>query len=89
MKHQLNLIHEWFEWVDTEYINDWLGNSPDFIAIENLWSMIKHRLQCLDTSTVPKLIAHIQVIWDELEPFHLQNLHNLALSPTKQLQGCL
>ena len=43
---------------------EWLGNSPDFNPIENLWAITKLRLQKLNCTTMTKLIkAIIQVCY--------------------------
>lgn len=84
--HTAKLIKEWFEWVDVDYIKDWPGNSPDLNPIENLWGLMKRRLRGRDTSSVPKLIDHLQDIWSNLSPALLQNL---ALSVPKRLSSCL
>lgn len=48
----------------------WPGNSPDLSPIENLWSIIKRKLQRHDCGTLAKLITSVNHIWnydDELK----------------------
>ena len=42
---------------------DWPGNSPDLHPIENLWSILKSRLQKLDCTTKTKLSEAIIQVW--------------------------
>lgn len=42
---------------------DWPGNSPDINPIENLWAIIKRRLQKEDCSTMQKLISAVIKVW--------------------------
>ena len=44
-------------------ILDRSGNSPDLNPIENLWAIIKRRIEKIDCSTVPKLISAIIRTW--------------------------
>ena len=44
-------------------IPDWPGNSPDLNRIENLWAIIKRRIEKTDCSTVQKLISAIIGTW--------------------------
>lgn len=42
--HTAKVIKDWFDFVQMDYINDWLGNSPDLNPVENLSLLMKHRL---------------------------------------------
>ena len=42
---------------------DWPGNSPDLSPIENLWAIVKKRLQKCNCLTKSKLIEGIIQIW--------------------------
>ncbi len=46
---------------------DWPGNSPDVNPIENLWAIVKYRLESEDTTTKSKLISAILHIWNHDE----------------------
>ena len=46
----------------TKWLNDnrirvlhWPGNSPELNPIENLWLIIKNKVECHDTGSLPKL----------------------------------
>jgi len=52
---------------------EWLGNSPDLKPIENLWAIIKKRLQKYDCTAISKLIEGIIQIW-----YHDEELQNLC-----------
>ena len=72
--HTAQLVKDWFQFCGVELITDWPGNSPDLNPIENLWSIVKGRLQDRDTSTLEKLQKEIQDVWDNFPPEQLQNL---------------
>ena len=42
---------------------DWPGNLSDLNPIENLWAIIKRRIEKTDCYTVQKLISAITKIW--------------------------
>lgn len=61
------LIKNWFYFVQVEYIKDGLGSSSDLNLIENLWALIKNKLRDCDTSSIPKLEASTQDIWNNID----------------------
>ena len=44
-------------------ILEWPGNSPDMNPVENLWAIIKRRLQKEDCSTMQKMISAVIKVW--------------------------
>ena len=72
--HRAKLISNWFDFCGVELLAPWPGNSPDLNPIENLWAIIKRRLQDKDTSSMDRLQSAIQDIWDNLDKEHLQHL---------------
>ena len=73
--HTAKSVVGWLRDCDVPYFNDWPGSSPDLNPIENLWSIIKRKLQTRDTSSLPRLKEAITEVWQSLEP---ETLHNLA-----------
>ena len=44
-------------------VMEWPGNSPDIAPIENLWAIIKSRLQNLDCITKEKVKKSVVEVW--------------------------
>ena len=62
MCHTSKKMHTFFEEKDVTIL-DWPGNLPDLNPIENLWAIIKRRIEKTDCSTVQKLISAIIRTW--------------------------
>ena len=60
--HTSKKKHTFFEEKDITIL-DWPGNSPDLNPIENLWAIIKRRIEKTDCSAVQKLIYAIIRTW--------------------------
>ena len=82
--HTAKSVIQWLNDCEVEFIRDWSGNSPDISPIENLWRLIKKKLEEKDVSSVPKLEAAIREAWDNLS---LPTLRKLALSVPRRLQS--
>ena len=82
--HTARSVVTWLKDCEVPFFSDWPGSSPDLNPIENLWSVIKRKLQGVDTSSIPKLKEAIQRVWDDIEP---QTLQNLASSVPKRLRS--
>lgn len=72
--HTANIVREWFGMCELNYFESWPANSPDLNPIENVWSMMKKKLQDLDTSSVAKLKQAVVQVWGELSPTYLEKL---------------
>ena len=64
---------------------EWPGNSPDINPIENLWGIMKTRLQTMDCSTKTKMIEAIIEIWYRDEKIK-KNCETLIESMPKRVQ---
>ena len=75
LKHKLNVL-------------EWLGNSPDLNPVENLWAIIKSRLQKLDCTTTTKLMEAIILAWFR-DPQIKENCQKLLESMPKRVMQVL
>jgi transposase len=65
---------------------DWPGNSPDLNPIENCWNYMKEKLKLKDTSSLPKLINEIKILWTTgLSKEYLKNLSDSMPSRIKKV----
>lgn len=65
---------------------DWPSMSPDLNPIENLWAVIKRRIEKLDPTTKSNLKEIIQEIWDGIDH---QLVKSLIDSMKNRLQQCI
>lgn len=84
--HRTKKITEWHQINNVNKIA-WPGNSPDLNLIENLWGIIKKKLNRLESSNKQKIIENIKRIWygglDEA------TIQNLAISIPDNIQQSL
>ena len=65
---------------------EWPPQSPDLKLIENLWSIIKQKLQDFDTSTISSLKESILEIWNSIP---IKMCQNLVLSIKNRIFECI
>lgn len=82
--HTTGLIFNLFDELGVEILEKWPANSPDLSPIENLWAILKFRLQKTDVSTPEKLIAALRQEWEKIPAEICQHLIE---SVPRRLQG--
>jgi len=76
------------EWFDKQGITvlKWPAMSPDLNPIENLWSVIKGRLEKLDPSRMEDMKYGIEKIWEDIDQ---ELLESLIGSMKKRMELCI
>jgi transposase len=64
----------------------WPPGSPDFNIIENLWALMKDKLQKSEPKTTEEWAQEIQKIWDNLDPDLLKSLFD---SLKNRIEKCI
>lgn len=67
-------------------VMSWPANSPDLNPIENLWSVIKTRVEKIDPENVSCLKSAINEVWNEISR---ETRESLIGSMEKRLQECI
>jgi hypothetical protein len=67
-------------------LENWPSSSPDLNPIENLWSIIKRRVEDANPETIPELIEIACNTWEEIEPCTVDHLID---SMSTRLQLCV
>ena len=81
--HRSKIVSKWL--TDNKIdVLDWPGNSPDLNPIENMWLIIKNKLECRDTASCQKLIDAIAKVWSD--NISKEYCENVVKSMPKRLQ---
>ena len=83
--HIAKTTMSWLEHNGIEVL-DWPPMSPDLNPIENLWAIIKKRIEKLDPSTKSDLKEVIEEIWNGIDH---ELIKSLIKSMKKRLQECI
>ena len=66
---------------------EWPGNSPDLNPIENLWAIMKQRLEEVKpATTLDSLQNTLKTVWSEISP---ETLQNLVASMPGRIASCI
>ena len=76
----------WFQEKGIQLI-DWPGNSPDLNPIENMWQIMKRKLEEKEVSSVTAMKEEITNIWEN--EIAVQYCRTLARSMPNRLQAVL
>ena len=52
---------------------DWPANSPDLNPIENLWGVLRHRIQVRAPKTIQDVERFVKVEWESFDPNFIYN----------------
>lgn len=84
--HKAKKVSEWLRSNNIQVL-DWPGNSPDLNPIENMWNIMKNKLQKCDTGSIPKLTEAIKILWvTDLSPEYCKSLSD---SMPKRIQDVI
>ena len=73
--HVARRTMNWFQ-EQGVHVMDWPPQSPDLNPIENLWSMLKSRLDRRESLNIPQLLDNARAEWNSFTAEDLQNLLN-------------
>jgi hypothetical protein len=62
-RHKAKVINKWLREQKIDILGPWPGNSPDLNPIENLWSILKRRVDKQNPTNSNKLQALIMQEW--------------------------
>jgi transposase len=83
-----HISNETKKWMTDAGINimDWPAASPDLSIIENVWGLMKNRIENLDPRSVPLWKQEIQNVWDDIDQDFLGNYFE---SIPKRIKLCI
>jgi hypothetical protein len=83
--HKSRIVKKWFK-DNLVVIMDWPAMSSDLSPIENLWAIIKNKLETMERMKMSEWIKKIDEIWQEFSPTYLAKFME---SMPKRLEECI
>jgi hypothetical protein len=74
-KHRSSKTERWLA-VNVPLIMDWPSNTPDLNPIENMWNIMKHRIEKRKPTNINELKIFIDEEWKNIEKDVIINLIN-------------
>ncbi len=72
-KHKSKITMNWIK-DNVPILLEWPANSPDLNPIENLWAILKKRVEKRHPRNISELSSQMQEEWERIDLTHLQNL---------------
>jgi transposase len=85
-KHKSKKVTKLLDKKAPDRLLDFPANSPDFNAIEDIWSIIDHALEHKKIKNISQLKTAIKKEWNNL---HMQLIRNSVESMPRRLQECI
>jgi transposase len=83
-KHRAKIITKWKNKKNIQSL-EWPSNSPDLNPIENIWGLLKNKIQKINVMTVGEFIKCIQNKWKEIDNEIIINIINSMPSRIQQV----
>ena len=74
--HTAKVVKKFLDDNEVEILGPWPGNSADLNPIENLWSIVKNRVNKKKSTNLPKLGALIEEEWKSIDQKIVESLVN-------------
>lgn len=81
-KHRARLLCQWKFDFSINSLN-WPPNSPDLNPIENIWHLLKNKLECIENQTSEEFIKSIEIIWKNIS---IETINNIIDSMPRRIE---
>ena len=86
--HTARVTREWLEVEKKIKTMDWPANSPDLNPIENIWKLLKDKVQ--KRKVFPRTVAELKTaLKEEWEAFDVSIIENIVASMPRRIEAVL